>query len=84
MPSDPNPNPDPKLSPAAKQVQQASRQFAVAIELPFVIVAAILVGGGMGWVLDHYLHTKPILMLVFGALGFAVGVRDVLRRVSDS
>jgi ATP synthase protein I len=83
MPSDPNLNPDPKLSPAAKQVQQDSRQFAIAFELPFVIVAAIAVGGGMGWALDHYLHTKPVLMLIFGAVGFAVGIRDVLRRVSD-
>jgi ATP synthase protein I len=82
MPLDPNSNPDPKLSPAAKQVKQDSQQFAMAMELPFVIVAAIGVGGGLGWVLDHYLHTKPALMLILGGVGFFVGIRDVLRRVA--
>ena len=83
MPSDPNQNLDPKLSPAAKQVRQDSQQFAMAMELPFVIVAALGVGGGLGWLIDHYAHTKPIFMLILGGVGFFVGIRDVLRRVSD-
>jgi ATP synthase protein I len=83
MPSDPNSNPDLNVSPATKRVKEDSQQYAMAMELPFVIVAAIGVGGGMGWLLDHYLHTKPVLMLIFGGLGFFVGVRDVLRRMSD-
>jgi ATP synthase protein I len=46
-----------------------------------VLVSAIVVGGLMGYFLDRWLHTKPIFMLVFGALGFIAGVRDVLRRL---
>ncbi|MBZ5701138.1 MAG: AtpZ/AtpI family protein [Acidobacteriia bacterium] len=53
----------------------------MAMELPFVLVSAIVVGGLMGYFLDRWLHTKPVLMLVFGALGFIAGVRDVLRRL---
>jgi len=54
----------------------------MALELPFVLVSAIVVGGGLGYLLDRWLHTKPVLLLVFGGLGFYAGVRDVLRRVA--
>jgi ATP synthase protein I len=56
----------------------------MALELPFVMVSAIVVGGGMGYLLDRWLHTKPWLLLVFGAFGFYAGVRDVLRRMARS
>jgi ATP synthase protein I len=83
MPLD-NKEPDkPELSPVGKQVKNDSQQFAMAMELPFVIVAAIGVGGLMGYGLDYWLHTKPIFMMIFGGLGFAVGIRDVLRRMAD-
>jgi ATP synthase protein I len=81
MPLDNRERQDPEPSPAAKQVKNDSQQFAMAMELPFVIVAAIAVGGLMGYGLDHWLHTKPIFTLVFGGLGFFVGIRDVLRRL---
>jgi F0F1-type ATP synthase assembly protein I len=46
------------------------------------MVSAIVVGGLFGYFLDRWLHTKPVLMLVLGGVGFYAGVRDVLRRVS--
>jgi F0F1-type ATP synthase assembly protein I len=60
----------------------ASSQFATALELPVVLVSAIVVGGFFGYLLDRWLHTKPIAMLILGTLGFYVGVRDVLRRMA--
>jgi ATP synthase protein I len=60
-----------------------NQQFAMAIELPLIIVAAIGIAGALGFFLDRWLHTKPIFMIVFGAVGFAIGVRDVLRRLPD-
>jgi len=53
----------------------------MAMELPLIIVAAIGIAGLLGFLLDRWLHTKPIFMIVFGAAGFAIGVRDVLRRL---
>jgi len=53
----------------------------MAMELPFVLVGAVLLGGLIGFFLDRWFHTKPFLMLVFGALGFFGGVRDVIRRL---
>jgi ATP synthase protein I len=43
------------------------------------LVGAPLGGGIFGWLLDKWLGTRPWLMLVFMFLGFAVGVRNVLR-----
>lgn len=67
--------------PGKRRTPAAAQQFAMALELPFVLVSAIVVGGVMGYFLDHWLHTKPVLMLLLGALGFYAGVRDVLRRL---
>ena len=58
-----------------------STQFGLAMELPFVLVGAIVVGGGLGYLLDRWLHTKLIFMLVFGGLGFFAGLREILRRL---
>jgi ATP synthase protein I len=82
MPSDYNGPKDEKLTSKQEQAAGFNRQFAMAMELPFVIVAAMVVGGLVGYFLDHWLHTKPFLMLVFGLLGFFGGLREVFRRVS--
>jgi ATP synthase protein I len=82
MPSDNKLDKEDKLTPTQQNAAGFSRQFAMAIELPFVLVAAIVVGGLVGYFLDNWLHTKPYLMLVFGFLGFFGGLRDLLRRVA--
>lgn len=61
-----------------------ARQVALATDLPFVLVGAVLVGGALGYFLDRWLQTKPYLMLVLGACGFFVGVREILRRLSKN
>ena len=81
MPSDRDDKPSENHSPGAKEARGFSQQFAQAMELPFVLVAAILVGGAMGYFLDRWLHTKPVFMMILGGLGFVAGVRDVLRRI---
>jgi ATP synthase protein I len=43
------------------------------------LVAAILVGGVIGYVLDRWLGTTPWLFLVFFAFGFAAGIVNLLR-----
>ena len=81
MPMDRDDKPPANLPPAAKDVKSFSQQFAQAMELPFVLVAAILVGGAIGFFLDRWLHTKPVFMMILGGIGFAAGIRDVLRRL---
>jgi F0F1-type ATP synthase assembly protein I len=78
----PNSN-EPKAAELAK-VKKYSSQTALAMELPFTIVGAVLLGGLLGYFLDHWLHTKMIFTLILGALGFAGGLKEVLRRLAQS
>jgi F0F1-type ATP synthase assembly protein I len=67
--------------PSTQKTKSAGMQFGQAIELPIVFVATVVIAGGAGYFLDHWLHTKFIFMFVFGALGFFVAVREILRRL---
>jgi ATP synthase protein I len=49
--------------------------FRVVTEL----VAGVLVGGGVGWMLDRLLHTKPLMMILLGCLGIAAGFWNIIR-----
>jgi len=84
MPSDNKPENSDSPSPVVDKAKDVSNQAAIAMELPFVLVAAVVVGGLFGYFLDHWLHTKPVFLLVLGGLGFYAGVRDVLRRLAGS
>jgi ATP synthase protein I len=84
MPSDNKPEKPGTPSPVVERARDASNQAAVAMELPFVLVSAMVVGGALGYFLDRWLHTKPVFLLILGGIGFFAGVRDVLRRLSGS
>ncbi len=83
MPAPPAP-PEKKPEPLAGRVSSLPRQFALALELPFVFVATVVTGGGIGYWLDLRFHTSPLFLLLLGALGLAAGVRDLVRRISRS
>jgi len=80
-PSDPGTGP-PK--PPLDRPASLARVFALAIELPFVFVAAVAAGGAIGYWLDLRFHTSPLFLLLLGALGLAAGVREILRRLANS
>ncbi|MGB9334556.1 MAG: AtpZ/AtpI family protein [Candidatus Acidiferrales bacterium] len=69
---------------ADKKAEGFARQFAMATELPLLFVGAIVIGGLLGFFLDRWLHTKPWLMIVGGGLGFAAGLRDMLKRLASN
>jgi ATP synthase protein I len=52
-----------------------ARGFRLSTEL----VAGVLIGAGIGWVLDKWLGISPWGMIVFLLLGFAAGVLNVMR-----
>jgi ATP synthase protein I len=81
MPSDHKPGESPLRTPGQKRNRDFASLPALALELPFTLVGAIAVGVAIGYFLDRWLHTKPWLTLIFGALGFFGGVREVLRRL---
>jgi F0F1-type ATP synthase assembly protein I len=76
-------NPGPQ-SPELRKARKYSNQTALALELPFTIVGAVLLGGVLGYFLDHWLHTKLVFTFILGGLGFAGGLKEVLRRLSQS
>jgi F0F1-type ATP synthase assembly protein I len=76
----PEEQPDVKESAVGK-TQRGAGQATLALELPFVLIGTIAVGVALGYFLDRWLHTKPILMFVFGGLGFVGGIREIIRRV---
>ncbi len=84
MAMDEKPNPSDSRSPEIAKAKKYSSQAALAMELPFTIVGAVLLGGVLGYFLDRWLHTKLIFTLVLGALGFAGGLKEVLRRLAQS
>jgi F0F1-type ATP synthase assembly protein I len=59
-----------------------SHEFAVAMELPFVMVGTILFGGFLGYLLDRWLGTLPVFVIVLGLMGLFAGVREVMRRMN--
>jgi F0F1-type ATP synthase assembly protein I len=52
------------------------------MELPILLVASIAIGGGAGYFLDKRIHTSPVFTLIFGFLGFAGGMIQLVRRLS--
>jgi len=52
-----------------------ARGFRLSTEL----VAAVVVGAALGWLLDRWLGISPWGMIVFLLLGFAAGVLNVMR-----
>ena len=69
-PSKTSPGQPPTADPSA-----IARGFRLSAEL----VAGVLVGAAVGWLIDRWLGISPWGMIVFLLLGFAAGVLNVIR-----
>ena len=78
---DEQPNEPKSTSPTEQKAKKVASNAALAMELPFTIVGAVLLGALLGYFLDHWLQTKVIFTLLLGGVGFAAGLREVLRRL---
>jgi ATP synthase protein I len=84
------PDPD-ELRALGKKLEEVRRQneprrqeapptsLGIASRFATEFVVAVAFGGGLGWVLDRWLGTKPIFLLVLFVLGAAAGIRNVMR-----
>ncbi len=52
-----------------------ARGFRLSTEL----VAGVLVGAGIGWLIDRFFGSSPFGMIVFLLLGFVAGILNVMR-----
>lgn len=69
-------------SPPPKQKKQSGAGFGFKISTE--IIAALVVGVGIGLIVDKYLGTKPfglIIFFIFGALAGFLNVYRVMRRI---
>jgi ATP synthase protein I len=53
--------------------------YARGFRLSSELVAGVLVGAGLGWLIDRVLGVAPWGLIVFLLLGFAAGVLNVMR-----
>lgn len=53
--------------------------MGIAFRLSTELVAGIFVGGGIGLLLDKWLGTGPLFLLIFFFLGMAAGILNVFR-----
>jgi ATP synthase protein I len=68
---------DPREAEAAARVR--GRGMAYGMRMATELVAAIIVGGAIGYGLDWLFRTTPWFFLGFFLLGFVAGVLNVLR-----
>jgi len=59
--------------------EMRGRGMAYGMRMAAELVAAVIVGGAIGYGLDRWLGTTPWLFLLFFVLGFAAGVLNVVR-----
>jgi ATP synthase protein I len=65
---------DPGIESAMSFGMRAGSQF----------VSAVVLGGGLGWLIDHWLKTKPFGMLILMVLGFIAAIANVWRSMSKA
>jgi ATP synthase protein I len=64
---------------AAEAPEGRGSALGLAFRLAVELVAGLVVGGGIGWLLDYWLGTLPIMLLLFFALGAAAGILNVIK-----
>ncbi len=73
----------PSDGPAGDRATTASG-YARGFRLSSEFVAGVVVGAGLGLLVDHWLKSSPWGLIVFGMLGFAAGVLNVVRSATSN
>ena len=68
-----------RAADAELDAEMRGRGMAYGMRMAAELVAAVIVGGLIGYALDSWLGSKPWLFLLFFVLGFAAGVLNVVR-----
>ena len=63
--------------------QSSSPNIGVAFKLSTEMVAAVVVGTIIGFILDNWFGTKPWLILIFFFVGVVAGILNVIRSAKN-
>lgn len=67
--------------PSAEKEKYAA--FSMGWRMVIELAVSLMVGAAMGWGLDTLLGTLPMFLIVFCMLGFASGVRSMMRTAEE-
>lgn len=57
--------------------------LGIAFRFATELGVALVVGAGLGWLLDRWLHTTPIFIVIMFILGAAAGILNVMRAAAE-
>ncbi len=63
--------------------QSSSSNLGVAFKMSTEMVAAVVVGTIIGFILDNWFGTKPWLILIFFFVGVVAGILNVVRSAKN-
>ncbi len=63
--------------------ESASSKLGIAFKMSTEMVAAVVVGTIIGFILDNWFGTKPWLILIFFFVGVVAGILNVIRSAKD-
>ena len=62
-----------------KNIGSNATSFGKALKISTELVAAVAVGATIGFLLDNWFDTKPMLTICFFFMGVAAGITNVFR-----
>ncbi|HEV2304499.1 MAG TPA: AtpZ/AtpI family protein, partial [Candidatus Acidoferrales bacterium] len=62
-----------------RNFSSVAKQIAIAMQIPFSLMVPVFAGGGIGFLLDHWLHTKFLFTIALGLAGFGIGIHEVFK-----
>ncbi len=73
---------------AGQASQSPPTSLSIAFRFGTELVAALIVGGGLGWGMDWLagyfgFHTRPVFLIVMFVLGAAAGIRNVMAAAKE-
>jgi ATP synthase protein I len=69
-------------APPRSDASGAGSAMSLGLRAGSEFVSAVVVGVGIGWVLDRALKTNPAFLIVFFLIGVAAGIWNVIRLTS--
>jgi len=74
---------DPANAPGRGDITTGGNALGFGLRIGIELVAALIVGVGIGWLADRYIGTRPWGILLGFFLGSAAGIINVFRAVQN-